>query len=72
MRCQPSYDRLLTSCATHRRSIWECVDEVLPLKAAEQRAIEVALEARHGNRTAAAQTLGVSVRTLYNKLHPHA
>jgi len=39
---------------------------------AEKRAIEVALAAEDGNRERTAQVLGVSLRTLYEKLKKHA
>jgi two-component system NtrC family response regulator len=41
----------------------------LTLREMEQRMIEAALERHHGNKTAAAQELGVSIKTLYNKLN---
>ncbi|MBL8889212.1 MAG: sigma-54-dependent Fis family transcriptional regulator [Planctomycetaceae bacterium] len=43
--------------------------EILSLRDMEQRMIEAALERHHGNKTAAAQELGVSIKTLYNKLN---
>jgi two-component system NtrC family response regulator len=43
--------------------------EILSLREMEQRMIEAALERHQGNKTAAAQELGVSIKTLYNKLH---
>ncbi len=43
--------------------------EVLSLREMEQRMIEAALERHQGNKTAAAQDLGVSIKTLYNKLN---
>lgn len=43
--------------------------EVLSLREMELRMIEAALERHHGNKTAAAQELGVSIKTLYNKLN---
>ena len=41
---------------------------VLPLAELEKRAIRDALVATHGNRTQAAELLGISIRTLRNKL----
>lgn len=41
----------------------------LTLREMEQRMIDAALERHHGNKTAAAQELGVSIKTLYNKLN---
>lgn len=43
--------------------------EILSLRDMEQRMIESALDRHHGNKTAAAQELGVSIKTLYNKLN---
>jgi two-component system, NtrC family, response regulator AtoC len=41
------------------------------LRRAERRALEKALRKSGGNRTVAARILGVSRRTLYNKLEEH-
>jgi DNA-binding NtrC family response regulator len=38
---------------------------------AERRAIVSALEAARGNKAEAARMLGVSYKTLFNKLHEH-
>ena len=43
-----------------------------PLRAVEQDVIAATLEHCHGNRTRAAEMLGVSVRTLFNKLKKRA
>lgn len=43
--------------------------EILSLRDMEQRMIEAALDRHHGNKTAAAQELGVSIKTLYNKIN---
>ncbi len=43
--------------------------EVLSLREMELRMIEAALERHQGNKTAAAHELGVSIKTLYNKLN---
>ncbi len=42
--------------------------EVVPLEELERRAIEHAIQAKNGNMTAAAEALGVTRATLYNKL----
>ena len=47
----------------------KCVDEVLPLKVVERRAIERALEEHHGNRTSAARALGVSHSSVHGWYH---
>ncbi len=44
----------------------------LTLREMEQRMIDAALERHHGNKTAAAQELGVSIKTLYNKLNANS
>ena len=44
---------------------------VLPLKEMEKRMIMHALDDQNGNRTHAAKVLGISVRTLRNKLHEY-
>jgi two-component system response regulator FlrC len=46
-------------------------DAILPLREMERRAIFRALDARQGNRTHAAKMLGISVRTLRNKLNEY-
>lgn len=46
-------------------------DEVLPLAELEKRQILLALERCAGNRTHAAKKLGISIRTLRNKLHEY-
>ncbi|HMP79897.1 MAG TPA: sigma-54 dependent transcriptional regulator [Pirellulaceae bacterium] len=46
--------------------------EALTLREIESRAIHAALDRHHGNKTAAAQELGISVKTLYNKLSQEA
>jgi len=46
-------------------------DRVLPLKEMEKRMIMHALNDQNGNRTHAAKVLGISVRTLRNKLHEY-
>jgi DNA-binding NtrC family response regulator len=43
--------------------------EVLSLREMELRMIEAALDRHQGNKTAAAHELGVSIKTLYNKLN---
>jgi two-component system NtrC family response regulator len=43
-------------------------DEPITLREAELRAIERAIQRNHGNKPAAAEELGVSLKTLYNKL----
>jgi len=43
--------------------------EIISLREMEQRMIEAALDRHQGNKTAAAQELGVSIKTLYNKLN---
>ena len=40
----------------------------MPLAEIERRAVHMALEYHHGNRTRAAASLGISVRTLQRKL----
>ncbi len=45
--------------------------EVLPLAEMEKRMIFAALQQMGGNRTAAAKALGISIRTLRNKLHEY-
>jgi transcriptional regulator with GAF, ATPase, and Fis domain len=47
------------------------VDDVLPLAELEKRQILLALERTNGNRTHAAKRLGISIRTLRNKLHEY-
>lgn len=47
------------------------IDSVLPLKEMERRMIMQALDNHKGNRTHAAKVLGISVRTLRNKLHEY-
>ena len=44
-------------------------DEVVPLEKVEKEYILYALEKANGNRTHTAQMLGISIRTLRNKLH---
>ena len=44
----------------------------LTLREIEMEAIHTALEQTGGNKTAAAQQLGVSLKTLYNKLNQEA
>jgi two-component system NtrC family response regulator len=44
----------------------------LTLRQLEEQAIEEALERNNGNKTSAAEELGVSVKTLYNKLNQAA
>jgi two-component system response regulator FlrC len=44
---------------------------ILPLREMEKRMINQALEEHRGNRTHAAEVLGISVRTLRNKLHEY-
>jgi len=46
-------------------------DEVIPLKEMEKRMILKTLNENSGNRTRAAEVLGISVRTLRNKLHEY-
>ncbi len=46
--------------------------EALTLREIESRAIHAALDRHRGNKTAAAQELGISVKTLYNKLSQEA
>lgn len=46
-------------------------DDVLPLAELEKRQILLALERCHDNRTHAAKKLGISIRTLRNKLHEY-
>jgi len=50
----------------------ESTPAVLTLREMEQRMIDAALERHHGNKTAAAQELGVSIKTLYNKLNANS
>lgn len=45
--------------------------EVMPLREMEKRMIRQALNDHKGNRTHAAEVLGISVRTLRNKLHEY-
>jgi DNA-binding protein Fis len=40
----------------------------MPLAEIERRAVQMALDYHHGNRTRAAASLGISVRTLQRKL----
>ncbi|MEW6158844.1 MAG: sigma-54 dependent transcriptional regulator, partial [Verrucomicrobiota bacterium] len=49
----------------------ETTDEVLPLAELEKRQILLALDRCKGNRTHAARKLGISIRTLRNKLHEY-
>ena len=49
---------------------WEN-DPVIPLKEMEKKMIFQALNSHDGNRTHAAKVLGISVRTLRNKLHEY-
>ncbi|MBN1107091.1 MAG: sigma-54-dependent Fis family transcriptional regulator [Deltaproteobacteria bacterium] len=44
---------------------------LMPLRELEKRMIKQALHEHHGNRTHAAEILGISVRTLRNKLHEY-
>ena len=44
----------------------------LSLRDIEMQAIHTALDRHNGNKTAAAQELGVSLKTLYNKLNQEA
>lgn len=46
-------------------------DEVLPLHEMEKRMILKSLQKTSGNRTQAAELLGISVRTLRNKLNEY-
>lgn len=46
-------------------------NQILSLRELEKRAILQALNVRNGNRTHAAKVLGISVRTLRNKLHEY-
>jgi DNA-binding NtrC family response regulator len=46
-------------------------DEVMPLAELEKRQILHAVEKCDGNRTQAAKKLGISIRTLRNKLHEY-
>ena len=46
-------------------------EQVVPLKEMERRMIMHALDDLKGNRTHAAKVLGISVRTLRNKLHEY-
>ena len=46
-------------------------DRILPLKELERKMIFQALKDNNGNRTHAAKILGISVRTLRNKLHEY-
>ncbi len=46
-------------------------DTVIPLAEVEKQQILKALEHTHGNRTHAARLLGISIRTLRNKLHEY-
>ncbi|MBN1847713.1 MAG: sigma-54-dependent Fis family transcriptional regulator [Deltaproteobacteria bacterium] len=46
-------------------------DQAIPLKEMEKKMIFQALDNHHGNRTHAAKVLGISVRTLRNKLHEY-
>jgi two-component system response regulator FlrC len=46
-------------------------DEVMPLSELEKRQILHAVEKCNGNRTQAAKKLGISIRTLRNKLHEY-
>jgi two-component system, NtrC family, response regulator AtoC len=44
---------------------------ILPLSEIEKKAILDTLESTDGNRTRAAELLGISIRTLRNKLHEY-
>ena len=44
----------------------------MSLRELEMLAIESALERHNGNKTEAAEELGVSIKTLYNKLNQNA
>ena len=45
--------------------------EIVPLAETEKRQIFLALDHCRGNRTHAAKKLGISIRTLRNKLHEY-
>ncbi len=49
----------------------ELSDEILPLREMEKKAILAALVSVRGNRTAAAKMLGISIRTMRNKLQEY-
>jgi DNA-binding NtrC family response regulator len=46
-------------------------DEIIPLAELEKRQILHAVDKCGGNRTQAAKKLGISIRTLRNKLHEY-
>jgi DNA-binding NtrC family response regulator len=47
----------------------EVTEAIKPLKAIEQAYILQVLEVFDGNKTATAKALGITIKTLYNKLH---
>ncbi len=60
-----------TASAAIRSTTTAGSSEILPLSELEKRMIFSALQHTSGNRTAAARLLGISIRTLRNKLHEY-
>lgn len=63
-------DSLVTPGAKPENPLPESL-KIMPLREMEKKMINQALEEHRGNRTHAAEVLGISVRTLRNKLHEY-
>ncbi len=62
---------LVSTAAHHPVSITDDAGGVLPIATLEKQAIKAALRQTEGNRTQAAALLGISIRTLRNKLQEY-